>query len=171
MLLLVLGGVLAAGCHAFEDATGPSGKMQSGVRPRHDLTNNCNMEQWKCDEIRAGIDYLLNHANVSCRNAGQAALDRFNAPASSGMGYQEAAQVSGYDMGVNMRTGSSVSGWVPSDGYVNVYGSFWNSGYTDPQHAGALLAHEEQHQDGNDGPGHNTGIANAYQTSCLNTSA
>jgi hypothetical protein len=125
------------------------------------------MIEQKCDIIRAGIEYLLNHANASCRSVGEVALSRFEAPASSGQGYREAAQVNGIDMGVQMQAGSSYSGGVPTNGYVDVYGSFWTSGYTDGAHTGALLAHEEQHQNGMDWY-HNTGIANAYQTSCLN---
>ena len=128
------------------------------------------MEQWKCDVIRAGIDYLLNHANESCRAVGQVALDRFEAPASSGEGYEETAQVPDQDMGVVMQAGNSYSGGVPVNGEVEVDPSFWASGYTDAAHTGALEAHEEQHQNGMDWY-HNTGVAMAYQTACLNPEA
>ena len=70
-------------------------------------------------------------------------------------------------MGVLMDSGNSPSGGVPLTGHVDVFPSFWNSGYTDPAHTGSLLAHEEQHQNGMDF-NHNTGIAQAYQTTCLN---
>lgn len=73
-------------------------------------------------------------------------------------------------MGVYMVPGNSYSGGVAGNGYVDVYPSFWNHGYSDPQHAGALLAHEEQHQNGMDWD-HNTHIAQAYQDACYNTSA
>ena len=171
LLIIVAMEAILASCQASDDATGPRYRG-GGVRPRSDVDPlNCNMDQSKCDIIRAGIDYLLNHANVSCRSVGQVALSRFEAPASYGEGYQEATQVPGIDMGVPMTLGNSYSGYVATSGYVNVYGSFWAGGYTDPAHTGALLAHEEQHENGMDGPGHNTTIANAYQESCLNPAA
>ena len=165
-LILVSAAVtFLAGCvGAPTDATVPH------VRLRNDAELNCNMDQSKCDIIRAGIQYLLDHKNTVCKNVGAVALGRFEAPAATGNGYQEASQIPGIDMGVRMQAGSSYSGGVPVDGKVDVYPSFWTNGFTDEAHTGALLAHEEQHQNGYDW-NHNTGVAMNYQTTCLNPQA
>lgn len=168
-LVLAVGATLAS-CRAADNISAPNDHRIGD--PLRDVTGmNCNMDESKCDIIRAGIDYLLNHANGFCRSMGQAALDRFEAPAATGDGYEEASQVAGYNMGVVMEPGWGSSGYAPTSGQVDVYPSFWTSGFTDAQSTGALLAHEEQHQNGNDGIGDNTGYGPAAQQTCLNTSA
>ncbi len=169
--LFAVGATLVS-CRAAENISAPNDQRLQTAGPSKDVEGmNCNMDQWKCDVIRAGIDYLLNHANETCRNVGQVALDRFEAPASTGNGYEDAAQASNYYMGVVMVPGNSYSGAVTTSGHVEVYPNFWNSPITDPQHTGSYLAHEEQHQNGMDAPDHHTGYGYGYQEACYNTSA
>lgn len=176
-LIIIAVALILEACQITEDATAPNRKTHVG-NPAPDWldipTDNCTFEAAKCDVIRAGIDYLIHHANESCRMAGQAALQRFEAPASSNAGYRDQPQPpagSGpdIDMGVWMDGGPTPSGWEPTSGYVEVSPSFWNSQSTSTaDRVGALLAHEEQHQNGQDGPDHAKGVAMGYQISCLN---
>ncbi len=139
-MILVLVALLAS-CNAPGDVAAP---MVPGAQPLMDTGDlNCDLPEYQRDIIRAGIQHLLDHANEACKNAGSAALGRFEAPAASGNGYRSATQEPDIDMGVDMHAGSSPSGGVPTNGYVDVYASFWTSGATDATHTGGLLAHEE----------------------------
>jgi len=76
-----------------------------------------------------------------------------------------------------MKTGNSPSGWVPATtpssqgytgGYIYMTNKFWTSSYADGylQTAG-IIAHEEGgHESGEDGPYHNTGMAEWYHATC-----
>jgi hypothetical protein len=55
------------------------------------------------------------------------------------------------------------SGWGPSDQNTYVNSSAFGGSTSS---LGGLIAHEEEHQSGEDGPNHNTGIANATQATC-----
>jgi hypothetical protein len=72
-----------------------------------------------------------------------------------------------FDMFVPMHMDlNTQSFYAPNDGYTRVTENYWNSGFTDPAEAGGLLAHEEIHHLGWDGPEHNTGEADEAQQSC-----
>lgn len=137
--------ILVASCS--DSRTGP----HSPTGPRANGEMYCNMDAWKCDILRAGIQYDIDHANEQCRAAGYAALARFEAPWSTGWGYEEATPPTGSNnqMWVNMVPGQSPSGGVPVDGKVWVSTYLWSSGNSTAQN-GSLMAHEEQHQNGYD---------------------
>lgn len=165
MLFIMLFALLTVAC----GEKAQSGLRRSALGPRFDVEGvDCNMSPDKCSVLLAGITYLRTHANSMCINLGNIALARYNS--TSGDGYDEAAQVPNADMGVLMQTGTSLSGWVPQNGRTQVYPSFWPSATTD-QLAGALIAHEEVHHLGNDGPNHNTTYAAQTQSACLNNQA
>ena len=100
-------------------------------------------------------------------------MDRWNAPMGSGIGYRQQPNIpGGFNMSVQMQPGSSLSGMVPVNGWVNVHENFWtNPAGTSAAVVGSMLAHEEKHQDGSDGDDDPQVIARAYQTACLNPQA
>jgi hypothetical protein len=164
---------LLGACQLSKDATGPRDLKLSNQRPHFDVVigSDCQLSPSQCEMIRQGIEYLLQHANISCRLAGQYAQDRLSSSnGSKGYRSKELGSQGGQDtnMGVAMwGSTSTYSHWEPVDGYVDVDPGF--SG--DWQLVGSVLAHEEQHMNGMDGPDHRTGIAWAYQQSCMNPAA
>lgn len=172
LTLAVLAGVLS-GCHGADDVAG----LRELRRMAH--SEDCRMTDdgymsaaQKCAIIRNGIDYLLAHANISCRDAGAVALSRFLATDGT-RGFDERQSAAGYDMETDMQyAGSSTtSGWGSASGYTHVDPDYFRGDMTDPLQVGGLVAHEEKHQDGSDGPAHNTGIAQAYHDACRNSQA
>ena len=161
-------GVIVAACDAADDI--------AGLRPEPRVANteDCRMNgdgnltaQQKCAIVKAGIDYLVDHANWSCKDVGQRALARFNA--TTGEGFSERQNPPGQQMSVDMYYGGGTqSGWTANSGYTHVDVGYWTSGQTSNNIAGSLIAHEEKHHDGSDGAFHNTGIAPAWQQACLN---
>lgn len=162
--------LLFAAC-STEVTTGPNGIASPRHRSNDVDAYDCEMSPTKCQVIQAGITYLLQHANISCRTAGTAAQNRYNAPAGQA-GYKDGTQAGdGYMYVWAGLSNSTPSGYTGTDGYTYVEPSMWSDNWSDPRQVGSLIAHEEQHQNGNDGPNHNTGIAVAYQQACLNPAA
>ncbi len=151
MFLLVAPLLLLVGCRA-EDLVQPELEHYS----QRIFTKNvmdCQMDAARCSEIQAGIDEMKGHANSMCRVLGGLAQARFDA-APGTAGYRDQPQVPNMDMSVNN----------PSDGYPNVYPSFWvNPFIGQPVATGALVIHEEKHHQG---AGETE--AQAAQDACLN---
>lgn len=157
--------VTMIGCRG-EGPTAPRLRQGYGLKPSTEM--DCQLYSWQCQQVQSAINYLLQHANAACQAAGAAAQARYDAMPGVA-GFAPGNGTSGYDSYVIMQTQSGMpSGWGPTDGYTYIESSFWA---VDALHAGALLAHEEEHQNGDDGPMHNTGKANALQSMCLNPQA
>lgn len=139
LLRLVFGGVLlafAGACSISESPVAPEQDLPE--LPKFEIFSSCEMFPDDCAIIQAGITYLKEHANAICRVAGYAAQGRYDAE--SGEGFRYKPQYGDMDMSVyTVGPGS----WVPADEYTNVYPRFWNSGNTNPQSTGGLIAHEE----------------------------
>lgn len=141
---------LSVGCGSHDDVVAPN---QWLYHPGHGASLTCEASPDECAQIQRGIDYLRGHANPMCRLAGQNAQDRYDA--TSGAGFRDAPQQPGFDMGVLQNP-------FPSNGYTDVYPSFWNRNWGTTE-TGALIAHEEIHHLGMDEP-----EANRTQDACLN---
>lgn len=155
--------VAIIGCRG-DNVVSPSTGIAVGQHPSTDA--DCWGYSWQCDQVRAGIAYLLQHANESCRAAGQSAQARYDAPpgeagfapGNAGGDNDQMYVIMGYPA-------STPSGQGATDHYTYMQGSYY--GLSDAQ-SGALIAHEEEHQNGDDGINHNTGKAQALQDKCLN---
>jgi hypothetical protein len=156
---------LLASCRGSE----PSAPLAlSPDQARREMLFDCQMNSEKCSAIRMGILALQLSTNQVCKNIGNAAYNRYAAPAGSGQGFRD-----GTDPGdptdqayVWMTNGQSYSGMVPADGWIYFTPTFWNSGYNSSQMAG-IIAHEEGgHQTGADDIHHNTGVGYSLEAQC-----
>jgi hypothetical protein len=167
LVALTLLVVTMIGCRG-EGTVSPHVRQADGLRPSADMGMDCFMYSFQCEAVRSGIDYLLQHANQTCKDVGARALDRYNAmPGVAGFTWGNGK--SGYDSYVIMKyPAATPSGYGPTDNYTYMEPSFWNY---DRATQGTLIAHEEQHQNGLDGIYHNTGSAYFIQNTCLNPQA
>jgi hypothetical protein len=116
----------------------------------------------ECDEIDQGIMALINSGAPFCAGLGITARDAFYNNQFYG-GYSP----QGYQMYQNMVSTTNsqyTSGWMNPTGEIFVDGSMFGHG---KGVTGGLIAHEMEHYNGDDGPNHNTGLANDAQNLCL----
>lgn len=135
---------------------------------RQELNFDCEMNAQKCQAILSAIHTLQSHPAQVCRDVGNAAFNRYNAPVGSGEGFRDGSDPTNpRDQAyVWMVPGQSFSGEVPADGWIYFTSAFWNSGYNSGQMAG-IVAHEEGgHQTGADDSYHNTGVGYMLEDSC-----
>jgi hypothetical protein len=162
---LVAGIGLLASCRGTEPSA--PAKLNPG-EPRLEEVFDCEMDISKCTQIRAAIQALQSHPAQVCRDVGAAALSRYDAPPGSGRGFRDGTDSPDKldDAYVEMVPGSSVSGWVPADGYIYLTPSSWSQGYGTGIWAGKVAHEEGGHQSGGDDPWHNTGAGYYLENSC-----
>lgn len=161
--------LLGAACSAA-DVTQPQ-RAAISDKPRTVWTHRdgwCNpgdggFSDAECDTLQRGIDMLSNSTNSYCASLGSLAQDALNT-----WGFMPGSSNS-YDMYQYMNASSSTySGYQNSLGLIYVDGDTFN--HNDKAVAG-LIAHEMEHWNGDDGPQHNTGLAEEWQNTCLGTFA
>lgn len=162
--------VIVASMGVLASCRGTEPSAPNGLTPdqaNREMTFDCTMNSDKCNAIRMGILALQLSTNQTCKNIGNAAYNRYNAPPGSGLGFTDGSSPNSRDLAyVWMEPGQSFSGEVPSDGWIYFTPTFWNSGYNASQMAG-IIAHEEGgHQTGADDHLHNTGVGYQLETTC-----
>lgn len=169
-LIIIAVVLVITACNVAQDATAPQRPMPG--EPALDfMMEDCQLSESECMRLFSGIEYLQGHANQSCMDVGNSARYRFDAPSG----------VAGYARGDNQNTATGMYvGMVPSsttysgyqhyNEYTYVNDIMLHGGFSQAQ-IGSSIAHEEIHHTGMDGPGHNTQVADAYYTACMNPQA
>lgn len=127
---------------------------------------DCTLSQGDCKRIEGAINLLVNSGFQDCQQAGNMAKLRYDAPSSSGYGFApgNAADAGTNDAYVWMATSSNYySGYGPVDDHTYVMQTAF--AYSSTALA-SLMAHEEVHHTGHDGPNHHTGLATSLQGAC-----
>lgn len=146
--------ILAASCTAEELPT------SSGARPSFDYLD-CTLTATQCATIDTAIAHLEGHGTLQCRQMGSLARMRFDA---SGYGFRSGDPSINFHMYTIMQPDPAYpSGMGPTDNNTYVNGGTFS---TPVNEIGALIAHEERHQRGEDDINHNTGIGPATQAAC-----
>jgi len=129
---------------------------------------DCTLGINSCNQIDAAITRLTNHMNPACVDVGNNARLRYDAPAYTGYGFApgnqtQAGTADAYVLMDEYPFGGYYSGWGPRDNHTYMMASVMSASDSDMQ---ALIAHEEYHHSGQDGPGDFTGRSPGIQGIC-----
>ena len=132
------------------------------------LHMDCTLGTNSCNQIDAAITRLTDHPNDACKTVGNMARLRYDAPAFTGYGYAAGTAIlagtkDSYVLMNEYTFGGYPSGWGARDNHTYIMTGALSA--TESDLAG-LLAHEEYHNQGEDGPGDFTGQSNAIQGVC-----
>lgn len=169
-LFLVGLAALATACSTAATPLAPTDVRRLRLPAAFDVSAlDCQLHPERCQVLQLGATWLALHQSGSCHSWGSEAWGLLNAPSGEG-GFKPAPPYLEAEYGQQMMMGvemngpgmSSPSGFVRIGAYIYVFEAFWASGQ-DAVSTGQLLAHELTHYRGEDGPAHNTGLANYNQ--------